>query len=70
MILSMKLSASPTDGAAMPITDFQPLFPEERVLGPLREQAAALIAAAHRLAATQPALVAALKTLLRAMNSY
>ena len=70
MILSMKLSASPTDGAAMPITDFQPLFPEERVLGPLREQAAALIAAAHRLAATQPALVAALQPLLRAMNSY
>ncbi len=51
--------------------DFQPLFPEERVRGPLLEQAAELVVQCHRLAgvAGQP-LARALRTRLRAMNSY
>lgn len=50
---------------------FQPLFPEERVLGPLLEQAAALASHCHRLSAFagQP-LALALAPRLRAMNSY
>ncbi len=50
---------------------FQPLFPEERVLGPLLEQAAGLAARCHRLSAHagQP-LARALAPRLRAMNSY
>ncbi len=57
----------------MSVADFQPLFPEERVLGPLRERAAKLIGEAGRLAGlddAQPALLAAVRPLLRAMNSY
>ena len=50
---------------------FQPLFPEERVLGPLQEQAAELASHCHRLSAYagQP-LALALAPRLRAMNSY
>jgi Fic family protein len=50
---------------------FQPLFPEERVVSPLLEQAAALAAQCHRLAAHagQP-LAQAIAPRLRAMNSY
>jgi Fic family protein len=50
---------------------FQPLFPEERVLGPLLEQAAELVSHCHRLSAYagQP-LALALAPRLRAMNSY
>lgn len=50
---------------------FQPLVPEERVLGPLLERAAALIADCHRLSAQAgTSLAFALRPLLRAMNSY
>lgn len=50
---------------------FAPLFPEERVLGPLLETAAALIADGHRLVGqASPPLRAALAGLLREMNSY
>lgn len=50
---------------------FQPLIPEERVLGPLLERAAALIADCHRLSAPAgTSLAGALRPLLRAMNSY
>lgn len=50
---------------------FQPLFPEERVLGPLLEHASALVAQCHRLAghASQP-LALSMAPRLRAMNSY
>jgi len=50
---------------------FQPLFPEERVLGPLLEQAATLAGQCHRLAAHagQP-FAQAMAPRLRAMNSY
>lgn len=50
---------------------FQPLFPEERLLGPLLDLAAGLLAQSHRLAAFagQP-LALALAPRLRAMNSY
>jgi Fic family protein len=50
---------------------FQPLFPEERVVGPLLERAAVLVRECHRLAARagEP-LAAALRPKLRAMNSY
>jgi Fic family protein len=50
---------------------FQPLFPEERVLGPLLEQAAELVVQCHRLAgiAGQP-LAHSMRPRLRAMNSY
>lgn len=50
---------------------FQPLFPEERVLGPLQERAAALIADCHGLSGQAgTSLAAAVRPLLRAMNSY
>ena len=50
---------------------FQPLYPEDRVTGPLLELAAELIADCHRLEAQagEP-LVRALRPRLRAMNSY
>lgn len=50
---------------------FQPLFPEESVLGPLLERAAALVAQCHRLSAHagQP-LARSMAPRLRAMNSY
>jgi Fic family protein len=53
------------------IGQFQPLFPEERVLGTLHELAAQLITACHTLRgqAGQP-IVRALRPKLRAMNSY
>ncbi len=53
------------------ISAFQPLFPEERVLGPLLEQAAELVVQCHRLAgvAGQP-LARSIGPRLRAMNSY
>ncbi|WP_293369387.1 Fic family protein [Nevskia sp.] len=50
---------------------FHPLMPEARVLGPLLEQAAALIRESHALAAQAgPGLAASLAPRLRAMNSY
>ena len=50
---------------------FQPLFPEEHVLAPLQERAAELIGGCHRLTAQAGTrLAAALRPLLRAMNSY
>jgi Fic family protein len=50
---------------------FQPLFPEERVLGPLLDQASQLIAQSHRLVGqASPAIRASLAEPLRAMNSY
>jgi Fic family protein len=49
----------------------QPLFPEERVLGPLHELSAALIEECHRLGGQAGVHVArALAPKLRAMNSY
>ncbi len=53
------------------ISVFQPLFPEERVLGPLLEQASELVTLCHRLAghASQP-LARSMAPRLRAMNSY
>ncbi|OGA23564.1 MAG: cell filamentation protein Fic [Betaproteobacteria bacterium RIFCSPLOWO2_02_FULL_65_24] len=53
------------------ISQFQPLFPEERVLGPLHELAAQLIAECHTLQGQAGAsMVRALSPKLRAMNSY
>ena len=53
------------------LTVFQPLYPEERVLGPLLELAAELVAECHRLGGRAGApLVRALSPKLRAMNSY
>jgi Fic family protein len=53
------------------VSQFQPLFPEERVLGPLHELAAALVADCHRLGGQAPGPIArSLKPKLRAMNSY
>lgn len=53
------------------LSQFQPLFPEERVLGPLQDLSAELIAECHRSAgqAVQP-VTRALAPKLRAMNSY
>lgn len=53
------------------LSHFQPLYPEERVLGPLLEQAAELAAECHRLGgrAGEPVILA-LRPRLRAMNSY
>lgn len=48
-----------------------PLYPEDRVLGPLSELAATLLAECHRLGAqTSQPMVRALRPRLRAMNSY
>lgn len=53
------------------ISQFQPLFPEERVLGPLRDLAAELFRECHTLRGqTGESLVRALRPKLRAMNSY
>jgi Fic family protein len=50
---------------------FEPLFPEERVLAPLLEKAAELVAESHRLGGQSGAsIVEALRPRLRAMNSY
>src|SRR5262249_24503116 len=50
---------------------FQPLYPEERVLAPLLEQAAELVADSHRLGGQAVAsIVQALRPRWRAMNSY
>jgi len=50
---------------------FQPLYPEERVLGPLLERAAELVTECHRLGGQAGAPMAvALRHWLRAMNSY
>lgn len=56
---------------AADLSPFQPLFPEDRVLGPLLELAAELVAECHRLGghAGEP-LGRALRPKLRAMNSY
>ncbi|TAK37200.1 MAG: Fic family protein, partial [Lysobacteraceae bacterium] len=53
------------------ISQFQPLLPEERVLGPLHELAAELVKECHtiRSPAGEP-IVRALRPKLRAMNSY
>jgi hypothetical protein len=40
------------------LSQFQPLLPEERVLGPLQELAAALIADCHRLVGQAPGPIA------------
>ncbi len=60
MIVSFFMSAS----------SFQPLLPEERAQAPLLAQAAALIAEGHRLESAAGQLGAALRPLLRSMNSY
>jgi Fic family protein len=53
------------------ISLFQPLFPEERVLGPLHERAAELIRECHTLRGQAgESIVRALRPKLRAMNSY
>ena len=53
------------------INQFQPLFPEERVLGPLQELAAELIRECHTLRGQAgDSMVRALSPRLRAMNSY
>lgn len=53
------------------ISQFQPLFPEERVLGPLQELASELVADCHRLRGqARDSLARALSPRLRAMNSY
>ena len=50
---------------------FQPLFPEDRVLGPLLDQASQLVADAHRMVGeASPAIRGSLAAPLRAMNSY
>ena len=64
--VAMKMTMSGTVSAV-----FSPLFPEERVLGPLLERAAALTFEGHRLAGqASPALRESLEAQLRAMNSY
>ncbi len=53
------------------LSPFQPLVPEERVIGPLVERAAALVADCHRLSThAGHSLGTALGPRLRAMNSY
>ena len=53
------------------INQFQPLFPEERVLGPLQELAAELVRECHTLRGQAgESIVRALRPKLRAMNSY
>ncbi len=53
------------------ISQFQPLFPEERVLGPLQELAAELVRECHTLRGQAgESIVRALRPRLRAMNSY
>ncbi len=53
------------------INQFQPLFPEERTLGPLQELAAELVKECHTLRGQAgESIVRALRPKLRAMNSY
>src|SRR6266550_1167903 len=53
------------------LAQFQPLYPEERVLAPLLEQAAEFVAESHRLGGQAgESIVRALRPRLRAMNSY
>ena len=53
------------------ISQFQPLFPKERVLGPLQELAAEVIGECHTLRGLAgESMVRALSPRLRAMNSY
>jgi len=53
------------------LNQFQPLYPEIHVLGPLQEQAAKLVAECHRLQSLAGVSIArALRPKLRAMNSY
>ncbi len=53
------------------LNQFQPLFPESSVLGPLQELASEIIAQCHYLhGQTGKSIVRALKPKLRAMNSY
>jgi Fic family protein len=49
---------------------FSPLYPEERVLGPLQDLAARIVHASHGLARAGEPLAHALRPRLRAMNSY
>lgn len=52
-------------------SQFQPLYPEERVLGPLFERAAELVTECHQLGGQAgQSIVQALRPRLRAMNSY
>jgi Fic family protein len=68
--LAPKLSKEVSRTMADP-GQFQPLYPEERVLGPLLERAAELVAESHRLRGQAGAsIVQALAPRLRAMNSY
>src|SRR6202163_1923833 len=53
------------------LSQFQPLYPEDRVLAPLLEKAAEFVAECHRLGGrVGEAVVRALRPRLRAMNSY
>lgn len=53
------------------LSQFQPLYPELRVLGPLLANAAELLTECHQLdAQAGPSVVQALQPRLRAMNSY
>src|SRR4030067_2833878 len=53
------------------ISQFQPLYPEDRPLGPLHELAAQLIAECHTMQGQAgESMVRALRPKLRAMNSY
>jgi len=64
--MSKKVSRTGAD-----IGQFQPLYPENQVLGPLQEQAAELVAECHRLQGQAGgSIMRALRPKLRAMNSY
>lgn len=53
------------------LSQFQPLYPEDRLLAPLLEQAAEFVAECHRLGGQAgESVVRALRPRLRAMNSY
>lgn len=53
------------------LSRFQPLYPEERALGPLLERAAELLTECHRMGGQAgQSVVHALRPRLRAMNSY
>jgi Fic family protein len=56
---------------AASVGDFEPLFPEDRVIGPLRELAHTVQKEAWQLAGfAHPSILRAVGPLLRAMNSY
>jgi len=64
--MSKKVSKTGAD-----LGQFQPLYPENRVLGQLQEQAAELVAECHRLhGLAGDSITHALRPKLRAMNSY